>query len=71
MVAFLVCAFFLSRSYVVILYVQIALVVAVHRMMRARWPEVPPVLFGPVWPKLMAGSLSSVVVLWLVMKLLL
>jgi putative inorganic carbon (hco3(-)) transporter len=71
MVAFLVCAFFLSRSYVVILYVQIALVVAVHRMMRARWPEVPPVLFGPVWPKLLAASLSSVVALWLVMKLLL
>jgi putative inorganic carbon (HCO3(-)) transporter len=71
MVAALVCAFFLSRSYVVILYVQIALVVAVNRMMRAQWPSMPPILFAPLWPKLLAASLSSVVVLWLVMKLLL
>jgi putative inorganic carbon (hco3(-)) transporter len=71
MVAALVCAFFLSRSYVVILYVQMALVVAVSRMMRAQWPSMPSILFAPLWPKLLTASLSSVVALWLVMKLLL
>ncbi len=71
MVAALVCAFFLSRSYVVILYLQIAFVVAVHQLMRSKWPTVPAVRFGQNWGKLLAGSMSSVVVLWIVTRVLL
>ena len=71
MVAALVCSFFLSRSYVVILYLQIALVVAVYQLMRAKWPSIPLVLFGPIWGKLLTGSLASVFFLWIVTRVLL
>lgn len=40
----LVAILFLSRSYVVILYLLLALVVAVHQMTTARWPALRPAL---------------------------
>ena len=71
MVAALVCAFFLSRSYAVNLYLQMALVVAVYQLVRAKWPAALQVSFGPIWRKLLAGSMGSVLVLWVVTRVLL
>jgi len=71
MVAALVCAFFLSRSYSVNLYLQMALVVAVYQLVRVKWPATPLVSFGPIWGRLLAGSMGSVVVLWVVTRVLL
>ena len=71
MIAALVCAFFLSRSYAINLYLQIAFVVALHQLMRSKWPGVPTVLFRAHRGKLFAGSMVSVVVLWLVTRFLL
>ena len=71
MVAALVCSFFLSRSYVVILYFQIAMVVAVCQLMRAKWPSLPLVQFGAIWGKLLWGTMASVFCLWIVTRLLL
>jgi len=71
MIAALVCAFFLSRSYAINLYLQIAFVVGLHQLMRRKWPTVPPVLFRPNWGKLFAGSMVSVVGLWIVTRFLL
>ena len=71
MVGILVSAYFLSRSYVVILYLQIALAVAVHQLARAHWPTFPRVLFGPMWGKLAMISVASAFFLWLVTRVLL
>ena len=71
MVAALVCAFFLSRSYAVNLYLQMALVVALYQLIRAKWPQKLQVSFGPIWRKLLAGSMGSVLVLWVVTRVLL
>ncbi len=67
----LTAAFFLSRSYVVILYIHIALVVALFQMARTMRPEFPAVLFGPIAGRLFLASLGSVVVMWLVTRVLL
>jgi len=67
----LVSAFFLSRSYVVILYVHIALIVAVFQMARRERPDMAPMRWGDLWGKLLVGSLASVVVMWLITRVLL
>ncbi len=67
----LVAAFFLSRSYVVILYLLIALIVAVYQMTRIRWPAFAAVRAGDMVGRLIALELGSIVVLWLVTRVLL
>jgi len=67
----LVSAFFLSRSYVVILYIHIALIVAVFQMARRERPDLEPIRWGDLWGKLLVGSLASVVLLWLITRILL
>lgn len=68
----LVSAFFLSRSYVVILYLHIALIVAVFQMARKERPATfPPIPFGPMAGRMAAASLGSVVGLWLLTRVLL
>lgn len=70
-VAILVCMLFLSRSYTIILYVQIGLIVAIYQMARQGWPEMPPVTWGENWRRLLAISLSTVVLLYLATRFLL
>lgn len=68
---FFVCAFFLSRSYVVILYLLVALVVAHYARMRATYASLPEFSLGRdvvVWP---AWSIAGVVGLFVTVKLLL
>lgn len=67
----LTAAFFLSRSYVVILYIHIALVVALFQIARTARPEFPAVLFGPIAGRLFLASLGSVVAMWLTTRVLL
>lgn len=68
----LVSAFFLSRSYVVILYLHIALIVAVFQMARKERPTAfPAISFGPMAGRLAALSLGSIVGLWLMTRVLL
>ena len=68
---FFTCAFFLSRSYVVILYLLLALVVAHYGNLRERNPALPAFSFARellVWPFIAVGG---VVGLYLVVKILL
>jgi O-antigen ligase len=72
MLGTLVAAFFLSRSYVNILYLLIATVVSVYGMARARWPD----RFDRVWLSDMAGTvfgieIGSIVFLWVLTRVLL
>jgi hypothetical protein len=67
----LVAAFFLSRTYVVFLYLLIALVVAVHQMARRHWPAYPPVAIGPLLGRFFALSMASIAGLWLLTRVLL
>jgi putative inorganic carbon (hco3(-)) transporter len=67
----IVAAFFLSRSYVVFLYLLVALIVAVYQMARTRWPELAPVRFGDMAGKLLIYEVGSIVFLWLLTRVLL
>ena len=67
----LVAAFFLSRSYVLILYLLIALIVAVYQMARRHWPAFAPVRAMDMLGRLLAFELASIVFLWLVTRVLL
>ena len=67
----LVAAFFLSRSYVVFLYLLMALIVAVYQMTRARWPTFAPVRFGDLVGKVVLLEFGSIVFLWLLTAVLL
>ncbi len=69
--AFFAAAFFLSRSYVIVLYILAALVVGYYTAMRRRYPELPAfslvrdAVKWPIW------SVAGVLGLYLVVKVLL
>jgi putative inorganic carbon (hco3(-)) transporter len=67
----LACAFFLSRSFVLILYLHIALIVAVFQVARTSWPGFPPVLWRDHYGKLLLLSLGSIVAMWAIVRVLL
>ena len=67
----LVSAFFLSRSYVVILYLHIALVVAVYQMARAQRPDFAAITWSERSGKLVMMSIGSVFFMWLLTRVLL
>jgi hypothetical protein len=72
MLGSLVAAFFLSRSYVNILYLLVAMVVAVHGMARNGWPR----RFEAIQLTGRAGSLfgieiGTIVFLWILTRVLL
>ncbi|MGX5732455.1 O-antigen ligase family protein [Pseudoxanthomonas beigongshangi] len=69
--AFFAAAFFLSRSYVIVLYILAALVVGYYTAMRRRYPELPAfslVRDAVKWP---LWSVAGVLGLYLVVKILL
>ncbi len=67
----LVAAFFLSRSYVVILYVHIALVVAMYQIARQQRPDLPALRLGDIWGRMLLASLVSLFALWALTRTLL
>lgn len=67
----LVSAFFLSRSYVVILYLHIALIVAIYQLARAQRPDFAPVTWAERKGQLLLLCIGSVVGLWLLTRILL
>ncbi len=71
MVGSLVTAFFLSRSYVVFLFLLVAMIVAVYQMARARWPSFAAVRATDMVGTLILFDIGSIVVLWLVTRVLL
>lgn len=67
----LAAAFFLSRSYVVILYLHIALIVAVFQMARVERPDFPALPMKPLVVRLALLSVCSIFGLWLLTRVLL
>ena len=67
----LVAAYFLSRTYVVFLYLLVALIVAVFQMARTRWPGFAPVRAGDVIKTLFILEIGSIAFLWLITRVLL
>lgn len=67
----LVSAFFLSRSYVVILYLHIALIVALYQMARAQRPDFAAITWSQRKGKLLMICVGSVVGMWLLTRVLL
>ncbi|HWU76442.1 MAG TPA: O-antigen ligase family protein [Rhodanobacter sp.] len=66
-----VCAFFLSRSYTVVLYLLIAVVVGYYMGMRQRWPGLPVFRLSRHWVRWLAVSMGSIVLLYIITTLLL
>lgn len=67
----LVAAFFLSRSYVNILYLLIAMIVAVFQIARVGWPALAPVSFRALAGRMLVLALASIAFLWLLTRALL
>ena len=64
-------AFFLSRTYVVFLYVLLGLIIGIFQMSRDRWPDLAPVLLGDVLGRIVMAMLGSVIFLWCLTRVLL
>lgn len=71
MVAALVCSFFLSRSYVIILYVHIALIVATYQHARSQWKWIKEVTFARIWSYVAGATVVSTFGLWMATRVLL
>lgn len=70
-IGFFVAAFFLSRSYNVLLFMLCAACVAAFQLARAAWPGLPPVRFAQ-WAVPLAGlEILTIVGMFLVVKVLL
>lgn len=70
MVGFFACAFFLSRSYVILLYILLGLVTGWYGGAQERWSGLPVFSLQRDWFKWCVLSVASAVVLWLVIKVL-
>lgn len=64
-------AFFLSRSYTVVMYLLIAVVVGHYLGMRQRWPGLPILRLSDHWLRWMIASVGSIVALYILTTLLL
>ncbi|NLC61500.1 MAG: O-antigen ligase family protein [Gammaproteobacteria bacterium] len=70
MVGFFACAFFLSRSYVILLYILLGLVTGWYGGVQERWSGMPVLSVRRDWFKWSVVALCSAVGLWLVVKVL-
>jgi hypothetical protein len=68
---FLIGAFFLSRSYNILLIVLCALAVAHYQNVRKSWPEVPPILLRDHWKSMGLSALGSIVFMYVMVRVLL
>lgn len=64
-------AFFLSRSYTVVMYLLIAVVVGHYVGTRQRWPGVPLLRLSDHWMRWLAASVASIVALYVITTVLL
>jgi putative inorganic carbon (hco3(-)) transporter len=64
-------AFFLSRSFVVFLYVLFGLIIGIFQMSRTRWPDIQAVRLGDMVGRILAMMLGSIIFLWALTRLLL
>jgi len=71
MVGFFACAFFLSRSYVIILYLLLGLITGWYMGAQQRWPGLPVFRLQDDLVRWGMIALGSAVALWLVVKVLL
>ena len=71
LIGFFVAAFFLSRSYVIILYLVAALVVGDYTTARSRFPTLPAFSMRDHWMRWMATSAIAIVVLYALVRVLL
>ena len=71
LIAYMVTAFFLSRSYVPMLYMTYGLCAGLDMTVRKRWPSVPAVRLGHLWSKLLLLEVGSIVALRIAVRLLL
>ncbi|GGK09067.1 O-antigen ligase family protein [Luteimonas terricola] len=70
MAGFFACAFFLSRSYVILLYILLGLVTGWYGGAQERWQDLPAFSVRRDWFKWCVASVASAVALWLVVKVL-
>ena len=64
-------AFFLSRSYTVVMYLLVALVVGHYMGARQRWPGVPLLRLTDHWMRWLAVSVATIVALYVITTILL
>jgi putative inorganic carbon (hco3(-)) transporter len=64
-------AFFLSRSYVVFLYVLFGLIIGMFQMARVRWPDIAPVRLGDTAGRILLMMTGSIIFLWVLTRVLL
>ncbi|TWT17244.1 O-antigen ligase family protein [Luteimonas marina] len=69
-VGFFACAFFLSRSYVILLYILLGLVTGWYGGAQERWAGLPVFSVQHDWLKWCVISMASIVGLWLTVKVL-
>lgn len=69
--AALVAIFFLSRSYVAILYIHMALITAMYQLARKYKPDLPLLKFSEWWGRLLGLAIGSAFGLWLLTAILL
>lgn len=70
MVGFFACAFFLSRSYVILLYILLGLVTGWYGGVQERWGGMPVLSVQRDWAKWCVAAVASTVALWLLVKVL-
>lgn len=70
MVGFFACAFFLSRSYVILLYILLGLVTGWYGGAQERWAGLPVFSVQRDWFKWCALAVLSAIALWIVVKVL-
>jgi putative inorganic carbon (HCO3(-)) transporter len=68
---FFACAFFLSRSYMILVYLMVALVTGWYMGAQQRWPTLPTFRLGKDWVRWAMIAMGGVVALYIVVKVLL
>ena len=68
---FLIPAFFLSRSYNILLFMLCALCVALYQSVRRKWPHFSPITFGKIAGQTLAFEMGSIAFMYLLIKILL
>ncbi len=64
-------AFFLSRSFVVFLYILFGLIVGMFQMARVRWPDIEPVRLSDTVGRILLMMVGSIIFLWVLTRVLL
>jgi O-antigen ligase len=71
MLGFFVAAFFLSRSYVISLYILCALLVALYQTVRQRWPQFAPIALRQIAGWTFVFEIGSIAFIYVLVKVLL